>query len=81
MNMPMQEYLSCVLPLFSPLLEHFKDHCSVFDDYDEMASQLLYFKNHLDLLYKKRQESYRFAKANLIWEKHEKNILQAYQLS
>jgi hypothetical protein len=46
-----------------------------------MVSQLLYFKNHMELLYKKRQESYRFAKANIIWEKNEKNILQACQLS
>jgi hypothetical protein len=64
-----------------PVIRTLQDHCSVFDDYDEMVSQLLYFKNHLDLLYKKRQESYRFARANIIWEKHENNILQAYQLS
>ena len=64
-----------------PVIRTLQDHCSVFDDYDEMVSQLLYFKNHLDLLYEKRQESYRFAKANIIWEKHENNILQAYQLS
>jgi Glycosyltransferase Family 4 len=64
-----------------PVIRTLQDHCSVFDDYDEMVSQLLYFKNHLDLLYKKRQESSRFAKANIIWEKHENNILQAYQLS
>ena len=64
-----------------PVIRTLQDHCSVFDDYGEMVSQLLYFKNHLDLLYKKRQESYRFAKANIIWEKHENNILQAYQIS
>lgn len=64
-----------------PVIRTLQDHCSVFDDYDEMVSQLSYFKNHLDLLYKKRQESHRFAKANIIWEKHENNILQAYQLS
>jgi hypothetical protein len=35
----------------------------------------------MDLLFKKRQESFRFARDNIIWEKNEKNILQAYRLA
>ena len=64
-----------------PVVRTLQDHCSVFDSYEEMVSQLLYFKDRLDLLYKKRQDSFRFAKTDLIWERYEKNILQAYQLS
>jgi len=58
-----------------------QDHCSVFEDYDQLVSQLLYFEGHLELLFKKRQESFRFARANIIWEKYEKNILEAYRLT
>lgn len=64
-----------------PVVRTLQGHCSVFDSYEEMVSQLLYFKDHLDLLYKKRQDSFGFAKTDLIWERYEKNILQAYQLS
>lgn len=64
-----------------PVIRTLQDHCSVFDDYDQLVSQLFYFKSHMDLLFKKRQESFRFAKDNLIWEKNEKNILQAYRFA
>ena len=64
-----------------PVVRTLQDHCSVFDTYDELVSRLSYFMNHLDLLYVKRQESYKFARDNLIWERYEKNILHAYQLA
>lgn len=64
-----------------PVVRTLQDHCSVFDTYDELVSRLSYFMNHLDLLYVKRQESFKFARDNLIWERYEKNILHAYQLA
>ena len=55
-----------------PVVRTLQGHCSVFDSYEEMVSQLLYFKDHLDLLYKKRQDSFGFAKTDLIWERYKK---------
>jgi glycosyltransferase involved in cell wall biosynthesis len=57
-----------------------KENCALFDDYDDLASLLKYYKDNLDELYKKRQKIFQFARANLIWEKYEDNIAQAYQL-
>jgi glycosyltransferase involved in cell wall biosynthesis len=57
-----------------------KENCITFDDYDDMASQLDYFKNNPEELYNKRLKIYRFARNNLVWEKHEKNIINAYRM-
>ena len=57
------------------------DNCLPFDDYDDLASKLLYFKSNTDELYEKRLQTFNFARKNLIWEKNEKKILDAYKLS
>jgi glycosyltransferase involved in cell wall biosynthesis len=57
-----------------------KENCITFDNYDEMASQLGYFKNNPEELYNKRLKIFQFARNNLVWENYEKNIFKAYQL-
>jgi hypothetical protein len=63
-----------------PVRETLKDICATFEDYNDLSSQLEYFKENLDVLYNKRLRTFEFAHNNLIWEKYEKNIFHAYQL-
>jgi len=60
--------------------ETLKDSCATFEDYNDLASQLEYFKENMDELYNKRLKTFEFARNNLIWENYEKNIFHAYQL-
>jgi glycosyltransferase involved in cell wall biosynthesis len=57
------------------------DNCLPFEDYDDLASKLEYFKSNPDELFEKRLKAFHFAKTNLVWEKHEKKIMDAYKLS
>jgi hypothetical protein len=57
-----------------------KENCISFDNYDEMASQLEYFRDNMDELYTKRKKIFEFARNNLVWENYEKNIFRAYEL-
>jgi glycosyltransferase involved in cell wall biosynthesis len=66
---------------FSSVIESFNGNCAIFEDYSDLASQLLYYKGNLEELYKKRIKSFEYAKRNLIWEKYEENIFRAYQLA
>lgn len=63
-----------------PVVNTLKEHCDTFDDYADMVSRLTYFRDNLDELYNKRLKTFAFAGSNLIWERHEQNIIQAYQL-
>jgi glycosyltransferase involved in cell wall biosynthesis len=56
-----------------------KEHCITFDDYEGMATKLMYFKENLDELYKRRLQIFNYARENLIWEKNEKFISEAYR--
>jgi glycosyltransferase involved in cell wall biosynthesis len=56
------------------------ENCLPFDDYDDLASKLEYYKSNSDELYKKRLKSFNFARTNLVWENHENKILAAYKL-
>ena len=56
-----------------------KEHCITFDDYEGMATKLMYFKENLDELYKRRLQIFNYARENLIWEKNEKYISEAYR--
>ena len=56
-----------------------KEHCITFDDYEGMATKLMYFKENLDELYKRRLQIFEYARENLIWEKNEKFISEAYR--
>lgn len=62
------------------VIENLEQHCVTFDDYDDLLSKLKFFNENPDELFKKRIDSFEFARKNLIWEKYEKNILNAYQL-
>jgi len=64
---------------FDPIIESFKGKCGIFEDYDGLASQLEYYRDDPEALYKKRIKSFEFARNNLVWEKFEDNILRAYQ--
>jgi len=57
------------------------DNCLPFQDFDDLASKLQHFKSNIDELYEKRLKTFNFARTNLVWEKHEKKILDAYKLS
>jgi glycosyltransferase involved in cell wall biosynthesis len=56
------------------------DNCLTFEDYDDLASKLEYFKTNMDDLYEKRLKIFNFARTKLVWEKHDKKILDAYKL-
>ena len=60
--------------------ETLKDSCAAFEDYNDLAFQLEYFKENMDDLYNKRLKTFEFARDNLIWQKYEENIFRAYQL-
>jgi hypothetical protein len=56
------------------------DNCLTFEDYDELASKLEYFKTNMDVLNEKRLKTFNYARTNLVWEKHDKKIIDAYNL-
>jgi hypothetical protein len=56
------------------------DNCLTFEDYDDLVSKLEYFKTNMDDLYEKRLKIFNFARTKLVWEKHDKKILDAYKL-
>lgn len=56
------------------------DNCLTFEDYDDLVSKLEYFKTNMDDLYEKRLKIFNYARTNLVWEKHDKKILDAYKL-
>lgn len=79
------EYAHCGLLVmtisgFEPVTRTLGKHCVPFDDFKDMVSKLSYFRDHKDELYTRRAKTYKFAHENLIWEKHEKEILHAYKI-
>ena len=64
---------------FSDVVETLDNNCTPFEDYNDLVSKLLYFRNNKDELYKKRLKIFDFAKENLTWEKYEKSIIEAYK--
>ena len=60
--------------------ETLKNNCSTFEGYDDMASELEYYKHNMKELYYKRLKVFEFARDNLIWEKYSENIFHAYKL-
>ncbi|NOJ28611.1 MAG: hypothetical protein DA328_00395 [Nitrososphaeraceae archaeon] len=55
-----------------------KDNCDTIENYNDLKSKLLYYKQNLNELYSKRLKIYEFARKNLIWENYEDNIKMAY---
>jgi hypothetical protein len=72
-------YVMCTSS-FGPIIESFNGNCAVFEDYNDLALQLRYYRDNLEELYKKRLKSFEFARNNLVWERYEDNIFRAYQL-
>ena len=64
---------------FEPINAILGEHCTTFEDYEDMASKLKYFKENLDELYNRRLRLFEFARENLIWEKNESSIIEAYR--
>jgi glycosyltransferase involved in cell wall biosynthesis len=64
---------------FEPINTILREHCITFEDYEDMASKLQYFKENLDELYKRRLRVFEFARENLIWERNESSIIEAYR--
>src|SRR5918995_423018 len=64
---------------FEPINAILREHCIAFEDYEDMASKLKYFKENLDELYNRRLRLFEFARENLIWEKNESSIIEAYR--
>jgi glycosyltransferase involved in cell wall biosynthesis len=64
---------------FAVIKEILGEHCITFEDYEDMASKLKYLKENLDELYKRRLRVFEFARENLIWEKNESSIIEAYK--
>jgi glycosyltransferase involved in cell wall biosynthesis len=64
---------------FEPVKQILKEHCITFDDYEDMAKTLMYFRENLDELYNRRLRIFDHARENLIWEKNEKLITEAYK--
>jgi glycosyltransferase involved in cell wall biosynthesis len=64
---------------FEPINTILGEYCITFEDYEDMASKLKYFKENLDELYKRRLRIFEFARENLIWEKNESSIIEAYK--
>jgi glycosyltransferase involved in cell wall biosynthesis len=56
-----------------------EDNCLTFEDYDDLASKLEYFRSNTDELYERRLKIFNYARKNLFWEKHEQKIMDAYK--
>lgn len=63
------------------IISTLKENCMVFDNYDDLASKLRFFRHTLPDLYERRRRIFDFARKNLIWENEEKHIFDAYQLA
>jgi hypothetical protein len=66
---------------FADVISLLGGNCATFKSYEEMAEKLAYFKDHTDELDGLRQKSLDFARKNLLWEKYEHNITEAYKLA
>ena len=66
---------------FSDTIDTLQNNCTPFEDYNDLVSKLSYFRDNKDELYKKRIQIFNFAKDNLIWERYEKNIIEAYKMA
>jgi glycosyltransferase involved in cell wall biosynthesis len=61
------------------VVDTLKENCLTFEDYEDLALKLQYFKSNIEELYKKRIDTFNHARNYLTWEKYEKNIIDAYK--
>ena len=71
-------YVMVTLDLTS-VIQTLQDNCLTFADYDDLTSKLQYFKTNMDELYGKRLDTFNYARRNLVWERCENNIINAYK--
>jgi len=57
-----------------------EDNCLTFEDYEDLASKLEYFRSNTDELYERRLKIFNYARKCLFWEKHEQKIMDAYKM-
>jgi glycosyltransferase involved in cell wall biosynthesis len=57
-----------------------EDNCLTFEDYEDLASKLKYFRSNTDELYERRLKIFNYARKCLLWEKHEQKIMDAYKM-
>jgi glycosyltransferase involved in cell wall biosynthesis len=65
---------------FSTIRATLKENCVTFENYDDMVSKLLYFKDNMGELYQKRMNIFEFARQNLLWENFERRIMDIYKM-
>ncbi len=80
------EYAYCGLWLIVtdtmlPIINDFGSICDTFSTYEELESLLVYYNKHVDELDHKRLEILNYANNNLIWEKTEHKIVEAYKVA
>lgn len=80
------EYAHCGLWVITiddiiPVIKDFGSLCDTFGNYSELSDLLEYYNNQPDELNEKRLLSLKHARKNLIWEKLEHRILEAYRIA
>ncbi|MDE1766235.1 MAG: glycosyltransferase [Thaumarchaeota archaeon] len=78
------EYAHCGLWLIviddlKPVIDDFGIHCDKFSNYDDLADLLAYYNDNPSELNRKRSLSLEHAQNNMVWEKSEQKILEAYK--
>ncbi|RMF28985.1 MAG: hypothetical protein D6752_06725, partial [Candidatus Nitrosothermus koennekii] len=78
------EYAYCGLWIITiddipSIKEDFGDLCDTFSNYDELRELLVYYNSNKEELTKKREAIFVHAKNNLIWERNEHKIIEAYK--
>jgi hypothetical protein len=64
---------------FVPIMETLRENCLAFKDYLDLKEKILELSNDVDSMFKRRLQIYQFARENLLWEKYESNIFEAYK--
>ena len=64
-----------------PVINMLGNLCKTFNNYDELASLLKYYKDDMDSALEEGLRTMKFAKEKLIWEKFEENIIKSYKIA
>lgn len=78
------EYAHCGLWLavtddLKPVLDDFGKHCDKFSSHEELANLLVRYNDNPEELNRKRHASLEHARKNMVWEKVESRVLDAYK--
>ena len=78
------EYAHAGLIIFStnsirPIFDELQENIVGFDDYEAMVEKIKDLMVSPHNIYNRRLKTSRFARNNLLWEKYEKNIFEAYK--